>query len=114
MDKYSYVGNGDVNALEDLYNQYRNDPESVDFGWKKFFEGFEFSKTTFDSGGGIPENVQKEFKVLQLINDYRSRGHLFTKTNPVRTRRQYKPTLEIEHYGFGPTDLDTVFDAATE
>ena len=35
MDKYSYVGNGDVNALEDLYNQYRNDPESVDFGWKK-------------------------------------------------------------------------------
>ena len=114
MDKYSYVGNGDVNALEDLYNQYRNDPESVDFGWKKFFEGFEFSKTTFDSGGGIPKNVQKEFKVLQIINDYRSRGHLFTKTNPVRTRRQYKPTLEIEHYGFGPTDADTVFDAATE
>ena len=114
MDKFSFLGNGDVNAIEDLYNQYRNDPESVDFGWKKFFEGFEFSKTTFESGGGIPENVQKEFKVLQLINDYRSRGHLFTKTNPVRTRRQYTPSLDIEHYGFGPSDLDTVFDAATE
>ncbi len=114
MDKFSYVGNGDVNAVEDLYNQYRNDPESVDFGWQKFFEGFEFSKTSFDSGGGIPENVQKEFKVLQLINDYRSRGHLFTKTNPVRTRRQYRPTLDIEHYGFVKADLDTVFDAATE
>ena len=114
MDKFSFLGNGDVNAIEDLYNQYRNDPESVDFGWKKFFEGFEFSKTTFESGVGIPENVQKEFKVLQLINDYRSRGHLFTKTNPVRTRRQYTPSLDIEHYGFGPSDLDTVFDAATE
>ena len=114
MDKFSFLGNGDVNAIEDLYNQYRNDPESVDFGWKKFFEGFEFSKTTFESVGGIPENVQKEFKVLQLINDYRSRGHLFTKTNPVRTRRQYTPSLDIEHYGFGPSDLDTVFDAATE
>ncbi len=114
MDKFSYLGNGDVNAVEDLYNQYRNNPESVDFGWKKFFEGFEFSKTTFESGDGIPENVQKEFKVLQLINDYRSRGHLFTKTNPVRTRRQYSPSLDIEHYGFGPSDIDTVFDAASE
>jgi len=114
MDKFSYLGNGDVNAVEDLYNQYRSNPESVDFGWKKFFEGFEFSKTTFESGEGIPENVQKEFKVLQLINDYRSRGHLFTKTNPVRTRRQYTPSLDIEHYGFGPSDLDTVFDAASE
>ncbi len=114
MDKFSFVGNGDVNAVEDLYNQYRNDPESVDFGWQKFFEGFEFSKTSFESGGTIPENVQKEFKVLQLIDDYRSRGHLFTKTNPVRTRRQYSPSLEIDNYGFEKTDLDVVFEAATE
>lgn len=114
MDNFSYVGNGDVNAVEDLYNQYRNDPESVDFGWKKFFEGFEFSRANFESGGAIPENVQKEFKVLQLINDYRSRGHLFTKTNPVRTRRQYSPTLDIEHYGLTKNDLNTTFDAATD
>ena len=32
----------------------------------------------------IPEEVRKEFLVVDLINGYRTRGHLFTKTNPVR------------------------------
>ncbi len=114
MDKFSYVGNGDVNAIEDLYNQYRKDPESVESGWQKFFEGFEFSKANFEEGGAIPENVQKEFKVIELINDYRARGHLFTKTNPVRTRRQYAPTLAIENYGLSKDDLETTFEAAVE
>jgi len=114
MDTYSYVGNGDVNAIEDLYQKYLKDPESVDYGWKKFFEGFDFSRTNFEDGGEIPENFQKEFKVINLINDYRSRGHLFTKTNPVRTRRQYSPTLDIEHYGLTEADLDFEFAAGAE
>ena len=37
----------------------------------------------------IPEHVQKEFQVVRLIDGYRMRGHLFTKTNPVRDRRTY-------------------------
>ncbi len=114
MDKFSYVGNSDVNAIEELYQSYKKDPESVDFGWKKFFEGFDFSRTDFESNGAIPENVQKEFKVINLINDYRARGHLFTKTNPVRTRRTYKPTLDIENYGLAETDLQTEFEAGSE
>lgn len=114
MDKFSYLSNGDVNAIEALYDQFKKDPESVDFGWKKFFEGFEFSKTNFEEGGTIPENVQKEFQVIKLIDGYRSRGHLFTKTNPVRTRRQYAPTLDLENYGLGEGDLDTEFNAGAE
>ena len=62
MDKVSYVGNADVNAIDNLYNQYRQDPESVDIGWKKFFEGFEFAQTSYDESGVIPENFQKEFE----------------------------------------------------
>jgi 2-oxoglutarate dehydrogenase E1 component len=114
MDKFSYVGNGDVNAIEELYKNYQNDPESVDFGWKKFFEGFDFSRTSFEDNGEIPQNVQKEFKVIELINDYRSRGHLFTKTNPVRTRRSYSPTLDIEYYGLEQADLESEFSAGAE
>ncbi|MGB1517910.1 MAG: 2-oxoglutarate dehydrogenase E1 subunit family protein, partial [Crocinitomicaceae bacterium] len=83
MDKVSFVGNADLNAIDHLYKQYLQKPESVDIGWQKFFEGFEFARTNFDEEE-IPENFQKEFKVLDLINGYRSRGHLFTKTNPVR------------------------------
>lgn len=114
MDKVSYVGNADVNAIDHLYKQYRQDPESVDIGWKKFFEGFEFAQTNYEEGGAIPENFQKEFKVLNLINGYRTRGHLFTKTNPVRERRKYTPTLAFENFGLSESDLDEVFQAGEE
>jgi 2-oxoglutarate dehydrogenase E1 component len=114
MDKVSYVGNADVNAIDHLYKQYRLDPESVDIGWKKFFEGFEFAQINFEQGGAIPENFQKEFKVLNLINGYRTRGHLFTKTNPVRERRKYSPTLAIDNFGLTEADLDEVFQAGEE
>jgi 2-oxoglutarate dehydrogenase E1 component len=114
MDKVSYVGNADVSAIDHLYQQYRQDPESVDIGWKKFFEGFDFARTNYEDGGEIPENFQKEFKVLNLINGYRSRGHLFTKTNPVRERRKYAPTLDIENFGLEESDLNTVFNAGEE
>ena len=113
MDKVSFVGNADFNAIDHLYKQYLQNPESVDIGWQKFFEGFEFARTNFDEEE-IPENFQKEFKVLDLINGYRSRGHLFTKTNPVRERRKYAPTLAIENFGLGEEDLDTVFQAGKE
>lgn len=114
MDKVTYVGNADVNAIEHLYQSYLKDPQSVDIGWQKFFEGFDFARTNYEDKGEIPENFQKEFKVINLINGYRSRGHLFTKTNPVRERRTYSPTLAIENFGLEESDLDTVFKAGEE
>ncbi len=114
MDKVSYVGNADVTAIDHLYKMYQQDPESVDIGWKKFFEGFDFARTNYEDGGDIPENFQKEFKVINLINGYRNRGHLFTKTNPVRERRKYSPTLDIENFGLDISDINTVFQAGEE
>ncbi|MDR0802637.1 2-oxoglutarate dehydrogenase E1 component [Fluviicola sp.] len=114
MDKVTYVGNADVNAIEHLYQSYTKDPESVDIGWQKFFEGFDFARTNYEDGGEIPENFQKEFKVINLINGYRTRGHLFTKTNPVRERRKYEPTLAIENFGLEASDMETVFQAGDQ
>src|SRR5690606_12595532 len=56
-------------------------------------------------------DVIKEFQVVRLIDGYRSRGHFFTKTNPVRDRRQYKPTLAIENFGLTQHDLKAKFRA---
>ena len=112
MDKHSYLSNADGKVIDDYYQQYLNNPESVEEGWKKFFEGFEFARKNYDTE--VPEGFDKEFKVIDLINGYRSRGHLFTKTNPVRTRRQYSPTLDIENYGLEKSDLETVFQAGNE
>jgi 2-oxoglutarate dehydrogenase E1 component len=114
MDKNSYLSNADGATVEALYNQYLQDENSVEFGWRKFFEGFEFARKNFEETGEMPESMHKEFKVINLINGYRSRGHLFTKTNPVRDRRQYSPTLDIENFGLEQSDLDTVFQAGNE
>lgn len=117
MDKFSYVGNADVDAIENLYKQYLSNPESLEKEWKKFFEGFEFAKTSFSESGtesAVPEHVRKEFNVINLINGYRSRGHLFTKTNPVRDRRRYSPTLDLKNFGLNDSDLETLFQAGAE
>ena len=112
MDKHSYLSNADGAVIEDYYQQYLNNPEEVGEGWRKFFEGFEFARKNYDTD--VPEGFEKEFKVLDLINGYRSRGHLFTKTNPVRNRRQYEPTLALENFGLAQSDLETVFQAGSE
>ncbi len=123
MDKYSYLSNADVSAVEEIYQNYLKDPQSVEEGWFRFFEGFEFARSNYgdepvsNGKSGVFEpnlNFDKEFKVLNLINSYRTRGHLFTKTNPVRDRRQYTPTLAIENFGLSEEDLNQEFQAASE
>ena len=114
MDNFSFLSNAHPEVIDSMFQQYLENPSSVDVGWARFFEGFQFAKADFKSGGAIPENVQKEFKVINLIHGYRQRGHLFTKTNPVRQRRAHTPTLEIENFGLEKNDLETVFQAGAQ
>ncbi len=55
MDAYSYIANADAVAIETLYRSYQQNPDSVDFGWRKFFEGFDFSQQ-FPPEGPPPAN----------------------------------------------------------
>lgn len=115
MEQLSFLGNADIGSIETLYNQYKQDPQSVDSQWRIFFSGFELAllrqPEAEAAGGGL---MDKEFAVINLINDYRRRGHLFTKTNPVRSRRTYTPTLAIENFGLTQADLNTPFRAGSE
>ncbi|MBN2637186.1 MAG: 2-oxoglutarate dehydrogenase E1 component, partial [Prolixibacteraceae bacterium] len=116
MDKFSSAGNQELSAIEDLYQSYLQHPDSVDKSWQQFFAGFELARTNYQTKP-LPvnqENINKEFAILSLIHGYRQRGHLFTKTNPVRARRQYAPTLAIENFGLEEKDLDTVFQAGND
>lgn len=112
MDEYSYLSNVEPQFLDALYKQYKTNPESVDFGWRKFFEGFEFSKANFSETSTL--DYPDEFKVINLINAYRERGHYFTKTNPVRSRRKYTPTLDIENFELKESDLEKEFFAGNK
>ena len=112
MDELNYLGNADSSVLEELYSRYKADPASVEAGWRHFFEGFEFSGKM---GAASSEMMTPaEFRVIDLINGYRKRGHLFTRTNPVRTRRKYSPTLDLENFGLSSADLDTLYEAGNE
>ena len=118
MDNFSFLNAAHSGFFAELYEQYLKDPDSLEPSWKAFFQGYDFANSDFLKGEivegvspQIPDDLQKEFKVINLINGYRSRGHLFTKTNPVRERRTYRPTLSIENFGLEKNDLETVFNA---
>ncbi|MCH2270817.1 MAG: 2-oxoglutarate dehydrogenase E1 component [SAR324 cluster bacterium] len=120
MNPLSYLNNADIGAFEGLYQQYQQDPKSVDPEWRNFFEGFEFSKEDYTqvsankTDAGLPENFvpeqfQKELAVSNLIGAYRQRGHMFAKTNPVRPRRKHDGPIDLENFGLSVADLDTEF-----
>ncbi|WP_375323471.1 2-oxoglutarate dehydrogenase E1 component [Flagellimonas sp. GZD32] len=129
MDKYSFLNAAHTSFFAEQYDKYLTNPDSIEPSWRAFFQGFDFGlegsledlgieseKTgmvVLSNGRQVemPETLQKEFQVIRLIDGYRTRGHLFTKTNPVRDRRQYVPTLELANFGLTDADLDTVFDA---
>ena len=114
MDKFNYLNQVDNSVIDGLFEQYKLDPATVDESWRKFFEGFEFCQTNYKAAEGEAFLYPNEFKVMNLIAAYRNRGHLFTTTNPVRTRRKYAPTLDIENFGLHPDDLQKTFQAGKE
>ncbi|CAM1351019.1 2-oxoglutarate dehydrogenase E1 component [Tenacibaculum insulae] len=116
MDKFSFLNAIHTGFIGDLYEQYQKNPDAVEPSWRSFFQGYDlanedYSLTDDEVEVEIPEEVRKEFLVIDLINGYRTRGHLFTKTNPVRDRRKYSPTLDIENFGLSNKDLSKVFSA---
>ena len=110
MDKYSFLNAAHTAHFAEMYDQYLINPDSVEPSWRAFFQGFDFGMEQ-QADVEIPDDVLKEFRVVKLIDAYRGSGHLFTKTNPVRKRRQYKPTLDIKNFGLDQDDLTTVFSA---
>ncbi|KQR94532.1 2-oxoglutarate dehydrogenase subunit E1 [Chryseobacterium sp. Leaf180] len=139
MDRFSFLNAAHSQLIEDLYQQYLKYPDSLEPSWKAFFQGFDFALENYGddediqmvkasgntapavqqisqavAGGEVPEHIKKEFKVVNLIEAYRTRGHLFTKTNPVRQRRHYEPSLDIENFGLSKEDLNTTFNSAAE
>ncbi|RAK68151.1 2-oxoglutarate dehydrogenase E1 component [Hymenobacter edaphi] len=132
MDAYSYIANAHGDYIDQLYQAYKADPESVDFGWRKFFEGFDFSQTYPEDGAeqatgtGVltksastlgttaisssdSVSADKETAVRNLIHAYRSRGHLVARTNPVRERKDRQARLSLADFGLSDADLDTSF-----
>jgi 2-oxoglutarate dehydrogenase E1 component len=113
MDKFSFLGSLHTGMIEQMYDKFVQDPQSIEEEWSSFFQGFDFAKEVY-SEEDIPQIFQKEFKVINLIDAYRKSGHLFTKTNPVRERRKYSPTLDFKNFGLEESDLEVEFQAGEQ
>ena len=115
MDRFSFLNSVHPEALEQSYEQYLENPDGMEPSWRSFFQGFDFAKQIYSDDKkpdvAIDDNVLKEFSVIAMIDDYRKRGHLFTKTNPVRERRNYSPSLDHQRFSLETSDLDTTFKA---
>jgi 2-oxoglutarate dehydrogenase E1 component len=124
MKDFSYITSSHPAYIENLYTDFKKNPESVDLDLRKFFEGFDFAvsnqnghaktaqvTTTAPSTGLSVTNLDKEFGVYQLILAYRKKGHLLAKTNPIRERKDRHANLALSYFGLNDNDLQTEFVA---
>jgi 2-oxoglutarate dehydrogenase E1 component len=127
MKDFSYITNSHPAFIENLYQQFVQDPNSVDPEMRKFFEGFDFAVSYGKAGAngngngaaiagaqvttaeGI--NWRKEVSAYRLILGYRNKGHLIAKTNPIRPRKDRGANLDLAFFGFTEEDLDQDFHA---
>ena len=143
MDKYSFLNAANTQFFADLYDQYLENPDSVEASWRAFFQGFDFARESYGDDffqESVPQEVstvtapvassvastpqaapvpvsgkiEKELQVLNLIKAYQRQGHLLAQIDPLKERKAPQVSLSLEKFGFSQADLSTVFDAAKE
>jgi multifunctional 2-oxoglutarate metabolism enzyme len=57
----------------------------------------------------VDATLEKQSRVMQLINMYRVRGHLLAELNPIGWEVLHHPELDLSHYGLTLWDLDREF-----
>ena len=103
--------------LEDLYEQYVADKTSVPQHWQDFFADLgspasaPATQTTNDGLTSAPQ-VDKQSRVSQLINAFRSHGHRRAHLNPLAAAPDLDDDLKPIAFGLTASDLDAEF--ATE
>jgi 2-oxoglutarate dehydrogenase E1 component len=134
----SYLSGGSDSYLDELYETYLINPNDVSPEWRSFFDKIadkardvphteirdyflqlakHSGKTVVlesGSGGGDLAHQIKQEKVIDLINAYRSMGHLQATIDPLGLYTGINnPTLALSHYGFTDADMSTIFDVGS-
>ncbi|MGH8028715.1 MAG: 2-oxoglutarate dehydrogenase E1 subunit family protein, partial [Arenimonas sp.] len=132
----SQLSGGNAGYIEDLYEQYLLDPDSVGPKWKAYFDatqGREAGDVPHSvvmaqvqraarearfapaAAGGIDEEAaRKQNGVAKLVTAYRSRGHLAARLDPLgMTPPEPSPDLEFSAHDLTDADLDREFAVGT-
>ena len=114
MDSYSYLSNATPEYIENLYNDFKTKPESVETEFRKFFEGFDFAQLNYKGKAAAGGFSLDELKVYRLIEAYRRKGHLIANTNPLKPRKDRQAELELSFFGLSDADLSKKFAVGSE
>lgn len=93
-----------LNGEEDFYDSIFSD---LDIPYKPIPYGTDNYTGFLEQGSG--EVNKKAIAVMQLINMYRTRGHLLADLNPLKHGPGQYPELEFDYYGLTIWDLDREF-----
>lgn len=116
MKNMTFLTNAHPAFIENIYKEYKTNPESVESEWRQFFLGYELGlneNNDLPNSSINPESVTKELSVLSLIQGYRNRGHLISITNPIRKRKDRQAYLDLQSYDLSDSDLDSNFLAGS-
>ena len=131
----AHLSGGNAAYVEELYELYLHDPNSVSEEWRTYFQKLpangglstDVSHSTVRdqfvllaknqrraqpvSAGSIStEHEKKQVEVLRLMQAYRMRGHQAAQLDPLGLWvRPMQADLTIHHYGLTDADLDSVF-----
>lgn len=116
-----------LDYIDDLYVRYIQDPSSVSDVWRKYFEEFSLASQSESlyqepangsvaTAGDAPDALwlaRMQERVDQLVREYRVRGHLMAKIDPLGLNRKGPPELDPQSHGLTEEDMRRPFTSPT-
>src|SRR5437870_9167351 len=114
----SFATRLNLDLLEQNYERWQKDPDSLDSGWSAFFEGFELGNLDGKNGAAVavaPVEARRDLResplqtrIDALVYAYRILGHTIARVNPLADKRPENPLLSLREFGLSDKDLDHV------
>ncbi len=101
--------------IDENYELWRSNPQSVDPDWAAFFEGFELGFTKSEENGettvaepapGTLPDSSLQTRVEALVYAYRTLGHTIADLDPLDLLKRSNPLLSLKELGFEERELD--------
>jgi len=116
MKNLTFANRWNADLIDQNYQQWQSNPESLDPEWKAFFEGFELAQSRNGStskaasqphrtpAGEAQDDPIIQSRVIGAIYAYRSIGHTQANINPL-FEVEANPRLSLERLGLDGVDL---------
>ena len=103
MSAPDFVNRANAEFIDQLFEQYRRDPGSLEPTWRAFFAGVDVGRDDAARDGVAARPGRGTFG---LVNAYRELGHLLAGIDPLGDPPLSHPLLELSQFDFTEDDLD--------